>query len=151
MSKKPKNRNKKHHQRRAQNGRELEELITACNTCLDVGYVSFNNLVKLYVEGNYRTHVEAAKLVPVEDYIKSAQVDLKSLEVELTKLSLNARTTIKNYVSPEENIVASIDLHQQFEDWTTSYQTSITPTLLELSSYLDTLNPSNPIVETPHE
>lgn len=151
MSKKPKNRNKKHHQRRAQNGRELEELITACNTCLDVGYVSFNSLVKLYVEGNYRTHVEAAKLVPVEDYIKSAQVDLKSLEAELTKLSLNARATIKNYVSPEENIVASIDLHQQFEDWTTSYQTSITPTLLELSSYLDTLNPSNPIVETPHE
>lgn len=151
MSKKPKNRNKKHHQRRAQNSRELEELIKACNACLDVGYVSFNNLVKLYAEGSYRTHVEASKLVPVEDYIKSAQVDLKSLEVELTKLSSNARKTIKNYISPEDNIVASIDLHQQFEDWTTSYQTSITPTLLELSGYLDDLNPSNPIVETTHE
>ena len=151
MSKKSKSRNKKHHQHRAQNHRELEELIKACNNCLHVGYVSFHGLVKLYVEGNYRTHVDAAKLSPVEDYIKSAQADLRSLEKDLKELTVIARDTIKNYISPEDNIVSSIDLHQRFEDWTTSYQTSVTPTLLELSDYLDTLNPANKSVETEHE
>lgn len=152
MSKKPKNRNKKHHpSKQAQSSKELMGLITTCDQCISVGYRSLHGLVKKYSEGSYRTTTEVNKLVAIDNYIKSAKDDLVSLDNELTNIKQAAKKLVDNGDDSIDGIVDSITLHQRFEDWTTSYQSGVTPTLLELADYLETLDPMNTTVETSHE
>lgn len=151
MSKKPKNRNKKRQHHRDQTRRELEELIRACNQGLDTGYVAFYGLVQRYKMGKYRTELTDSKLVVVDDYIRTAQTDLTSLDTSLKSISSRARELVKNYTNAEDNLMGNLTLSQDFENWSTSYQSNITPTLLELAAYLDDLDNLLNLPETCNE
>ena len=152
MSNKPKNRNKKHQpQRRSTQANQLEELLTACNEGLNVARGTLHNLITRYKSNPNRTKGNVQQTTVIENYIKTAYDDITSLDESLAVTSKKARDVAKNFPKPEDSIIANIEISQEFEDWTISLQSSVTPTLIELSSYLDNLDQLTQPVETTNE
>lgn len=152
MSHKPKNRNKKYQPKpRVSQANQLEELLGACNDGLNVARASLHNLISRYKSSPNRTKANAQQTAVIDDYIKSAYNDITALDESLATTSKKAREVAKNYPNPEDSIIANIEISQEFEDWTISLQSSVTPTLLELSSYLDNLDELTQPAETTNE
>lgn len=124
---------------------ELEELLKACNGCLDVSFGTLHSLVSKYSTGPYRDECEPEQLQSVENYITTLNSDLKDLEERLKKLSVVSRSKAKDYKNPENNLIDNIRIHQTFDEWTIDYQSTIVPTMLELVEYMETLD--NPPTE----
>ena len=151
MSKKKPNMKTRPMSHKEKSRHELEELLKACNTCLDVSFSNLHDVIGKYVSGTYREECEPEQLHSIDNYISTLNTDLKDLEERLKKLSVEARNKAKDYKNPENNLIVNIEIHQSFDEWTIDYQTTVVPTLLELVQYIDTLDNPTPDVETPHE
>lgn len=151
MSTKKQNRSTRPMSHKEQTRHELEQLINACGKCLDISYLELHRLAKKYIDDDYRTTHTPEEVAPVDDYLKSVSSDLKSLENRMNTISTIAREKAKNYKSLEDNMVTNIVVHQEFEEWTTDYQSTIVPTMLELKQYLDKLDNSKTTTETEDE